>query len=104
MLRMKPYKYPILIGYIQRETELIRGTIADILIRSGRLDDVMVNPQRFLEQTTRAIRKTLNDIMVDGIKYERIAGAEYEMFLFEDPRHEIQGYISRMLGSEKIHL
>lgn len=88
---------PDLIGYIQRETELTRGTIADILIRSGRLGDVLVNPQRFLEQVTRAIRSTLNGIMVDGIKYERIAGAEYEMFLFEDPRHEIQGYINRML-------
>jgi len=92
---------PDLIGYIQRETELTRSTIADILIRSGRLSDVMVNPQRFLEQVTRAIRSTLNGIMVDGIKYEHIAGAEYEMFLFEDPRHEIQGYISRMLEVKK---
>ncbi|WP_066638623.1 restriction endonuclease [Desulfolucanica intricata] len=92
---------PDLIGYIQRETELTRSTIADILIKSGRLSDVMVNPQRFLEQVNRAIRSTLNSIMVDGIKYERIAGADYEMFLFEDPRHEIHGYISRMLKVKK---
>ena len=88
---------PDLIGYIQRETELTRKTIAGILIGSGRLEDVAVNPQSFLEEATKAIRSTLNQIMIDGIKYERIADSEYEMFLFEDPRHEILGYISRML-------
>jgi len=92
---------PDLIGFIQRETELTRGTIADILIKSGRLGDVLINPQRFLEQATKAIHNTLHDIMVDGITYEPIAGAEYEMFLFQDPRHEIQGYISRMLAVKK---
>lgn len=88
---------PDLISYIQRETELTRTTIAEILIQSGRLRDVAVNPQRFLEEATKAIKTALHKIMIDGIQYEKIAGAAYEMYLFEDPRHEIQGYISRML-------
>jgi type III restriction enzyme len=37
--------------------------------------------------------------MVDGIKYERIAGAEYEMLLFEEK--VIDGYVSRMLEVKK---
>jgi type III restriction enzyme len=37
-------RIPDLLGHIQRETELTRGTVVEILARSGRLDDVKVNP------------------------------------------------------------
>lgn len=36
--------------------------------------------------------------MVDGIKYERIAGQSYEMMLFEN--EEIEGYLNRMVRVE----
>lgn len=94
---MANYSAPIpdLIGYLQRETELTRSTIAQILIRSGRLDEVKKNPQQFLDQALDAIRTTMKSIMVEGIKYERIAGAEYEMLLFEEK--EIEGYLDTMV-------
>jgi type III restriction enzyme len=87
---------PDLIGYLQRETELTRSTIAQILIRSGRLDEVKKNPQQFLDQALDAIRTTLKSIMVEGIKYERIVGAEYEMLLFDEK--EIEGYLDNMVS------
>lgn len=92
---------PDLLGHIQRETELTRGTIVEILARSGRLDDVKVNPQQFMDGATRAIRKALDDLMVDGIKYEQLSGPdrEYEMLLFEEK--EIEGYSERMLPVKK---
>jgi len=68
---------PDLLGYLQRETELTRGTIAEILIQSGRLNDVFLNPQEFLNRALSAIRKALDDLMVDGIKYERRDGQEW---------------------------
>lgn len=86
---------PDLIGYIQRETELTRRTIADILIQSGRLADVLVNPQQFLNQATREIRAAMTRIIADGIKYERINGNEYKMLLFEE--HEISSYLTRSI-------
>jgi len=86
---------PDLIGYLQRETELTRHTIADILIRGGRLDEVKKNPRQFLDQALDAIRTTQKSLMVEGIKYERIAGAEYEMMLFEEK--EIMGYLDTMV-------
>lgn len=92
-------RIPDLLGYIQRETELTRGTIARILARSGRLEDVKTNPQHFMDGATRAIRRALDGLMVDGIKYERIAGAEYVMLLFEEK--EIEGYASRMMEVDK---
>lgn len=87
---------PDLISYLQRETELTRGTLSSILSKSGRLSDIFVNPQQFLDLATRAIRFTMEELMVDGIKYEKIAGEEYEMRLFED--HEIAGFIDNMLS------
>lgn len=92
-------RIPDLLGHIQRETELTRGTIVEILVGSGRLHDVKVNPQQFMDGATRAIRRALDELMVDGIKYERIAGAEYEMLLFEEK--EVDGYVSRMLEVKK---
>jgi type III restriction enzyme len=86
---------PDLIGYLQRETELTRLTIAEILISSERLAEIVINPQAFLDQALASINKTLHDLMIAGIKYERVAGAEYEMMLFEEK--EIEGYLSRML-------
>ncbi|MDG2991762.1 DEAD/DEAH box helicase family protein [Candidatus Synechococcus calcipolaris G9] len=87
---------PDLISYLQRETELTRETLSSILLKSDRLSDIFINPQQFLDLATRAIRFTMQQLMVNGIKYERIAGEEYEMRLFEDK--EISGFIDNMLS------
>jgi len=90
---------PDLLGYLQRETELTRNTLAEILIQSERLEEVPTNPQQFLDQAVQAIKKGLNQLIIDGIKYEKIAGEEYEMLLFKEK--EIEGYLSRLLQVHK---
>ena len=89
---------PDLLGHLQARTELTRKTIAQILIGSGRLAEVPVNPHQFLEQAEQAIRAELQKLMIDGIKYEKIAGQEYEMLLFEE--REITGALSQMIDVE----
>jgi len=86
---------PDMLGYLQAKTELTRKTIAEILMRSGRLSEVQNNPQQFLEQAQQAIEAELNNLMIDGIKYERINGQEYEMMLFETG--EIIGALTSMI-------
>ncbi len=86
---------PDLLGYLQGKTELTRSTLAEILIRSGRLGEVRRNPQQFLDQALNAITAELHNLMINGIKYERINGNEYEMLLFE--KNEIAGYLSNMI-------
>ena len=98
-------RIPDLIGYIQRQTELTRGTIAEILIRSERLNDVFVNPQQFLDLATRAIREVLQRLMIEGIKYE-LTGQEYEMlkkFKEDDGgfEEELHLYENRMVNVSK---
>jgi type III restriction enzyme len=94
-----PECFPDVLGYLQRETELTRSTLARILIDSGRLADLLVDPQEFLDRALRQLRTVMQEFMVLGVKYERIAGAEYEMYLFE--QQELDGYLSRMLEVRK---
>jgi type III restriction enzyme len=83
------WKIPDLLGYIQSKTELTRSTLLDILEKSGRMSDVLINPQLFLDLATQAIQRSLYDLMIDGIKYQRIGDAEYEMKLFEAQELEV---------------
>lgn len=86
---------PDLLSYLQGKTELTRSTLAQILIQSGRLGEVKRNPQQFLDQALAAVQTELHDLMINGIKYERINGQEYEMLLFEE--NEITGYLNHMI-------
>lgn len=85
-----PVFIPDVISYIQNKTELTRHTILQILRNSGRLNDILINPQMFLDLSVQQIRKVLNKLMVEGIKYQKIAGRVYEMTLFETA--EIEAY------------
>ena len=83
------WKIPDVLGYIQNKTELTRSTIQEILSKSGRIGDILTNPQLFLDLSAQAIKRTLYDIMIDGIKYQQIGGSEYEMTLFEAQELEV---------------
>lgn len=78
------FQIPDMLFYIQERTELTRSTILEILKESGRINDVFINPQLFLDNTVTAIKDALSELMIEGIKYEKIGGREYEMCLFEE--------------------
>ncbi len=75
---------PEVLFYIEERTGLTRSTIMEILKESGRLNDLLINPQLFLDNVVMVIKKVLQELMIDGIKYERIGTKEYEMRLFEE--------------------
>lgn len=78
------FRIPDVLFYIQERTELTRSTILEILQKSERIGDVLINPQIFLDNTVIAIKEVLTELMIEGIKYEKIGAKEYEMRLFED--------------------
>src|SRR5438034_1541211 len=90
---------PDILGYLQRETELTRSTLMEMLARSKRLTEIVLNPQQFLDQALAIIKQQLHQMMIDGIKYEKIAGAQYEMMLFEI--EELESYATRLLEVNK---
>jgi len=76
-------KIPDILFYIQERTELTRSTILEMLKSSGRLGDLLINPQLFLDNSVTVIKDVLHELMIEGIKYEKIGTKEYEMRLFE---------------------
>lgn len=91
----RSYRFlPDILAFLQRETELTRHTLVEILKRSERIKDFTTNPQAFMTNVARLINRALHEIVVDGIKYERIKDQFYEMRLFEE--REIEEYLSRL--------
>ncbi|MDR1190850.1 MAG: DEAD/DEAH box helicase family protein [Verrucomicrobiales bacterium] len=90
---------PDVIAYLQGETELTRSTIARILIESGRLKDFLNNPQKFMDEVAAILKRELQRLIIDGIKYEKIAGEEYDIRLFEE--EEIMSYLANRLEVRK---
>ncbi len=80
---------PDAIGYIQNKTELTRCTILEILKQSGRINELLINPQMFLDNAVKIINDKLQQLMIDGITYKKIENKVYEMTLFDDADFEI---------------
>jgi type III restriction enzyme len=86
---------PDVVAYLQGETELTRSTLVRILKESNRLAEFLVNPQKFMDAVAAILKAQLHKLMIDGIKYEKVAGEEYSMTLFEEK--EIIGYLNNRL-------
>lgn len=90
------YDIPDFLGYIQQKTELTRSTIAQIIQDSGRLKDIFNNPQMFMDLVVKAIKTEFDELKINGIKYEKIAGQSYEMTLFDSK--EIESYVDNLIA------
>lgn len=93
------YQIPDVYGYIQRRVDVSRDTIYEILKQSGRYHELEINPQMFMDNLVEAIRRNLNTLMVDGVKYEQVNGSFYEMRLFES--EEIETYLTNLFKVTK---
>jgi type III restriction enzyme len=93
------FAIPDVIGYIQAKTNLTRNTIHRILKESGRLGDVLKNPQLFLDSVSSEIKSLLAEKMIDGIKYQKIADEYYEMRIFEEG--EVEQYLDNLYEVRK---
>jgi type III restriction enzyme len=82
---------PDILGYIQGKTRLTKDTILRIIEASGRVSDIFKNPQQFMDIASTLINRVLSKMMVDGIKYEKIAGEIWEMREFEN--EELTAYL-----------
>ncbi|MFC6285532.1 DEAD/DEAH box helicase family protein [Nocardioides sp. GCM10027113] len=101
------YPIPDLLGNLTRLVPVSRSTIAQILIQSGRLGEVRVNPQQFIEQAKDSIDQTLAELLADGgVQYEKRGTGDdaiYEMSLFldDDEREELASRVYPVENSDK---
>ncbi|MDZ7925077.1 MAG: hypothetical protein U5M23_13735 [Marinagarivorans sp.] len=84
---------PDLLGALQEQTELTRTTLFAIINRCNRLGEFKANPQGFIFEVAKQLHKSLEELLVDGIRYEKIAGEHYKMELFNVPEFEV--YLDR---------
>ncbi len=75
---------PDVYAYLQDKLHLSRETLFAILDGSGRLDELLVNPQAFLDMAVAAIQNVLNKMLVKGIEYHELEGQHYKMSLLEE--------------------
>ena len=88
---------PDILAFLQKETDLTRHTLAEILKQSGKLHGFRVNPQAFMAAVAREIYRALQDLMLEGIKYEKIAGSYWEQTRIEQEAEEgIVRYLSNL--------
>jgi type III restriction enzyme len=84
---------PDLLSALQEKTELTRTTLLEIIKRCGRLGEFKTNPQGFITEAGKQIHKALDELLVDGIRYEKLTGENYKMELFDEP--ELEAYLDR---------
>ena len=85
---------PDIITYLQNETYLTRKTIVKVLIESETIEQFKKNPQEYMEETLKIIKREMNHMLLDGIKYTQLEDY-YAQELFEE--EELYGYLERNL-------
>lgn len=92
---------PDVIAYLQKETELTRKTLVKIISDSVRLNEFVINPQKYMDAVASIINKELHRLMIDGIKYEKLTTGitEWSMQLFKDK--EILSYLNNRFDVNK---
>jgi type III restriction enzyme len=96
------YYIPNILTLIDKELEykITKNTISEIIIKSGRIEELKINPQEFMRQLTKVIKNELNKIIVQGIKYEKIENEYYLMQKFHED--DLKDYlISKAIESKK---
>lgn len=88
--RQTEVKIPNLLADIQRQTQMTRRVIFEVLDQAGMFEQVVINPQQVIDETARAINRVKQRLAVDGVKYHR-TGEYYDMTLFEND--ELQTYL-----------
>ena len=65
------WQLPDILAYLARHTKLTRVTLMEILRQSGRIDEMLINPQVFLERLIAIIKQAQTDLMIKGIEYQK---------------------------------
>jgi type III restriction enzyme len=85
---------PDILAFLQSETDLTRSTLVEILTKSKRLKEFAIAPQAFMTETAKLIKHSLQETIIDSIKYEQLQDQYYEMHLFAEK--EIAEYLSKL--------
>lgn len=86
---------PDVLSYLQTRTRLTKQTLLAILNQAQVSDKLLKNPQQFLDQASNRLLTVLHELMVEGIKYERVTDFAWEMTRFENEK--LWGYLNNIV-------
>lgn len=97
------FRLPDFVSQIQTRTALSKSTIASILLKSGRLQDALNNPQVFIDTVSQTINNAKRDIVVEGVEYQRVDNLEYQQSAFreEDTKEYFKGNVVTVSKQDK---
>lgn len=80
-------KMPDILSELQQILAISRSSTRKIIEKSGRKDEAIINPAKFVQQIRRSVQHALAQTLVDhhGIQYQRITGkdSEYSAEVFD---------------------
>lgn len=85
--------YPDFIRRLQDSTDLMRKTIIEIIVKSGRLEEFYINPEEWIKQVSKILLSVKKENLTEGIKYEKVDECYEQDFIFND--EELYGYKNR---------
>lgn len=92
---------PDLIGRISDGLPVSRATVVSVLRGSGRLDEVRIDPTEFIRQVRDAIAVALEDVLIDGVLFKKLAEDRYLMKRLEEEPQETAVPATEKLACEK---
>ena len=93
------FELPDIVSFLQEETKLKRKDIIRILTGTKKLNHFKNNPQRFMEEVLRVIKEEMSELIVEGVKYEKI-NSEYAIQEIFD-KEEIVAYMKNLKEAQK---
>lgn len=87
---------PNILDILQKNTDVTRDTIAEILKKSGTLNIFIENPEEYIKRTTKIINSVMRRLKIKNITYQKTDNY-YEKDLF---KQKIYTYSSKVLPRE----
>jgi type III restriction enzyme len=76
----RPYDVlPNVVGVLSERCLVTRQTANRLLRESGKIREFVNNPQKFIEEATTIINHHRHELAIAGIRYTKLAGAEYSV-------------------------
>lgn len=83
----RPYDVlPNIVGVLSERCLITRQTVNRILTESGKMNEFLNNPQKFIEEATTIINAHRHRLAIDGIKYKQLPGMEYSVMEIFDSK------------------
>ena len=80
---------PNILAELQKETNLTKKTLKEILLQSEKLKEFLINPEIFILEVKKCILSVLEQLLINGIKYQKVNGSYYEMQIIKPEEEEV---------------